>query len=364
MHPPVSILKPLCGLDDELAENLLRFARLDYPAYEVVLGLRSAADPAWPLACSMARRWPERFSVVLQRGAPGLNPKVNQLLSLERAAQHEILVVSDSNVRVAPGYLREIAALLEDPEVGLVTHLVAGSGAVRSGSVMDQLHLAGAIAPGVVSCKHIAGRDLVVGKSMALRRPDLVRMGGFGVVKDVLAEDYVLGRMVSSVLGKRVELARHPIENVSVGRTVAEFTARYQRWGIMQCRIAGSVTYAASVLLLPLPLAFVALVLHPSLEAICAFGAACVAKIGLDGLAVHVLRPAGARWRHLALVPLKDFVFAFAWAQGLVRRTVDWRGHVLRVLRGTRLVPAASLPSMSQLAHDLPPTVTTHAGRS
>jgi ceramide glucosyltransferase len=129
-RPPISILKPLCGLDDELADNLAVFAALPYPDYEVVLGVASAADPAYVVAAETVRRWPSRFRLVIQRGAPGLNPKVNQLLGLAQEARAEILVVSDSNTRVPAGYLDEIASCFEDPTVGLVTHAIAGSGVV------------------------------------------------------------------------------------------------------------------------------------------------------------------------------------------------------------------------------------------
>jgi ceramide glucosyltransferase len=100
--PAISILKPLCGVDDSLEENLRSFAALDYPDYEVVLGLESATDRAWPIARAIVARWPRRFRIAFQQGAPGYNPKVNQLITLAREARHDILVVSDSNVRVDP----------------------------------------------------------------------------------------------------------------------------------------------------------------------------------------------------------------------------------------------------------------------
>src|SRR5439155_12021378 len=121
----ISILKPLCGLDDDLVANLESFVAIDYAPYEVLLGVRDRHDAAYPIALALARRFPRRVRVVLQRGAPGLNPKVNQLATLARAARYEIVVVSDSNVRVPDGYLDEIAAHLEDPRVGLVTHPIA-----------------------------------------------------------------------------------------------------------------------------------------------------------------------------------------------------------------------------------------------
>jgi ceramide glucosyltransferase len=102
---------------------------------------------------------------------------------------------------------------------------------------MDHLHLAGSITPGVVAAQRLAGRDFVVGKSMALRREDLRAMGGFEAVKDVLAEDYVLGVMIRDVLGKRVAVAHRPIENVSERRGVRDFAGRYRRWGVLQRRV-------------------------------------------------------------------------------------------------------------------------------
>jgi ceramide glucosyltransferase len=344
--PPVSILKPLCGVDDALEANLASFASLDYPAYEVVLGVRSRRDPAWRIACGVARRWPRRFRVVIQRGEPGLNPKVNQLVTLARAARHDILVVSDSNVRVSRGYLAEVVALLEDERVGLVTHPISGVGEARLGSLMDHLHLTGSIAPGVVGAKRIARRDFVVGKSMALRRSDLRALGGFEAVKDVLAEDYVLGCMIGSVLGKRVTIAHRPVENVSTGRTLAEFAARYRRWAVLQRQAVGPVVYACQILLNPIVLAATALGVARTRQALTVLVLVCVAKAALDGAAARALRPGGFSAAQLAVVPLKDIVLGSAWLYGLLRRDVEWRGRRLLVTHGTRIE--------AQLACDAP----------
>jgi ceramide glucosyltransferase len=338
-RPPISILKPLCGLDDGLWESLALFADLDYPDYEVLLGVKSAADPAWGLACAAARRWPGRFRAIQQRGEPGLNPKVNQLLTLAREARHDLLVISDSNVRVDRGYLEEIAALLADEEVGLVTHPVVGVGEARLGSLFDHLHLAGAVAPGVVAAKRLAGRDVVVGKSMALRRADLVRMGGFEAVKDVLAEDFVLGVLVPDRLGKRVVLAPTPVRNVSERRTLADFAGRYRRWAVLQRQLVGPFLYAAQALLNPVLLAAGGLACARSGLAAAGFGGTCLLKAVLDGASARALRPSGFSAAQLALVPAKDLVFGAAWAYGLVRRDVLWRGTRLLVGKGTRIDP-------------------------
>jgi ceramide glucosyltransferase len=338
--PPISILKPLCGVDDDLELNLQRFADLDYPRYEVVLGVKSTQDPAWPVARAAAQRWPRRFRVVLQRGEPGMNPKVNQLITLARAARHDILVISDSNIRAPRGYLAEIAALLEDAGVGLVTHPIVGIGEERLGSLMDNLHLASSVAPGMVAAKRLVGRDIVVGKSMALRRRDVEAMGGFEAVKDVLAEDYVVGLMVPEKLGKKVAVGRIAVENVNQHRSVSEFLSRYKRWSVLQRQMVGPVVYASQALLNPVFLAHAGFALDPSVESLAALGGCCAAKMAIDGACGTALRPGGFRLRDLALVPAKDLIFGMAWGYGFVRNEVNWRGNRLRVLPGTRIAGA------------------------
>jgi ceramide glucosyltransferase len=340
-RPPISILKPLCGLDDELAENLATFAALPYGAYEVVLGVASDTDPAYAVAVSAVQRWPERFRLVIQRGAPGLNPKVNQLMGLAATARFGILVISDSNTRVPSGYLDEIAALLADPTVGLVTHPIAGCGDERPGSSLgarlDNLHLTGTITPGFAAARVLCGKSYVVGKSMALRRHDLERLGGFGVVKDVLAEDFVLGRLVPSALGKRVVLARSVVQSISVQRTVAAFTHRFARWSVMQRQCAGLSAYLGLLLLNPVLLATLALVLAPSSRAVAAL-ALCVGARALgDSVAGRLLRGRAFAARCLLLVPLKDLIAAAAWSYGLCRRSIEWRSNHLVVSRGSAL---------------------------
>jgi ceramide glucosyltransferase len=343
--PSASILKPLCGVDDDLEANLASFAALDYPRYEVLLGVRSRQDAAHAVARAVAARWPARFRVVIQRGEPGANPKVNQLVTLAAEARGALVVVSDSNVRVHSAYLSEIAALLEDPAVGLVTHPIAGVGEERLGSLLDNLHLAGAIAPGVVAAQRLAGRAVVVGKSMAFRSGDLAALGGFSAVKDVLAEDYVLGLLVGSRLGKRVAIARRPVENVSQRRGLGHFLSRYARWAVLQRQAVGPAVYIAQALLNPVLLAGCAFAAAPGVESLAALAGTCGAKMAVDGVAASRLRRGGFRVRQLAAIPAKDLLFGVAWAYGLVRDEVSWRGNRLRVLPGTRIAaPPAAAP--------------------
>ncbi len=338
-RPGISVLKPLRGVDDDLAENLASFADVEWPDCEVLLGIEAPGDPAAAVARRAEERWPGRFRVVLRGPGLGMNPKVSQLASLVAAARHPILVVSDSNVRVEPGYLSEIAARLEDPAVGLVTHLIAGVGEETTGALLEHLHLAGGVATGIAAAKRVAGRDVVMGKSMAIRRDDLAALGGLEPVKDILAEDYVLGRRVLEVLGKRVALASRPVRNVVQRRGVGDFAARARRWAVLQRCLVGPALYAAQVVRNPLVAATMALAASPSRWTAAAWVAVGAARALLDGAAGAALRPGGFRPAQLLLVPLKDLLLGAAWVEGFFRRTVDWRGNRLRVLPGTRLAP-------------------------
>lgn len=335
--PGVSILKPLCGLDDELAQNLAAFAALDYPDFEVLLGLASTRDAAFPLARAAALRWPDRFRVVLQRGEPGLNPKVNQLVTLAAAARHDIVAVSDSNVRVEPGYLEEVAALLADPAVGLVTHPIRGEGAHALGSRLDALHLAAGVSAGTVAAARLAGKTLVVGKSMALRKKDLAALGGFAAYADVLAEDWAMGVAVAKELGKRVAIGHRPIANVSVDRPLGHFVKRYRRWAVLQRKSVGTPLYLCQLLLHVCFFALLGAALTPAAWSLAAATGLWLAKVFVDGRSLEALTGESPSALDLALLPVKDLALLGCFFAGLVESTVDWRGHRLHVLPGTGL---------------------------
>lgn len=352
--PPISVLKPLCGVDDDLPLLIERFARLDYPDYEVLLGVRSTSDAAYPLACEAARRHPGRLRVVVQKGEPGLNPKVNQLITLTAAARHDLLVISDSNVLVEPGYLTSIAGYFEDPSVGLVTHPVAGVGEETLGSLLDNLHMSGSIGPGMVAVQGILGQDLVVGKSMAVRRGDIARIGGFESMRDLLAEDFLIGQRIGHDLGKRIVIAHDRVWNLSRRRTVAEFLARYNRWSVMHRMAVGPVVYLGGVVLNPLAAAVLGFLLSPSLSALEWVGAVALSRSALDGLNGGLLRRKAFTARQLAAVPMKDALFFAAWCYGLTHESIEWRGNRLRVLPGTWLERPDSLPPPTEVDSEVP----------
>jgi ceramide glucosyltransferase len=341
--PPISILKPLCGVDEGLDENLRSFAQLDYPLYEVVLGVASAADPAYALAQRIVAERPDRYRLVLQESAAGLNPKVNQLVTLARAARFDVLLISDANVRIVePGYLPEIAAWLEDPTVGLVTHGASGCGEKSFGALLDNMYFTSHFTSGGIGVKELVNQDMVNGKSMAMRRADVVALGGFEAVANYLAEDFVIGLWVTARLKKRTVFARYTPRSMCIQRTVKAYRTRYARWAVLQRHGVGLGVYCAQVLVYPMLTASVALLLSPSLTALGLWSGVVLAKSLFDVMKCRMLRPEGLTWRAAFAVPIYDALVGWMVFYGLRYNRVDWHGHLIEVGKGTRIIPVVS----------------------
>lgn len=342
--PAVSILKPLKGEDDGLYENLASFARQDYPDYEILFGAEDAGDPALDVALRVKRDFPEvRISVHVCGGGSGRNPKVRNLSVLAARARHDAVLISDSNVRVDAGYLRDTAAELQDPRVGLVTNLIAGIGGEDEslGSLLENLHLNTFVVGATTLARAAAGRACVVGKSMLFRRSDLSRLGGWRALRNVLAEDYLLGRKFEKA-GFSVALSPHVVYTVNESWSSLRFLSRHLRWGQLRRRIAPGA-FLAELLLNPVLLVAMALAvrgsnLRPS-EAALAAGAVAL-KCAADAQVVGRLRRRRLSALDAAFIPLKDLLIAAVWPMAALKRSVCWRGNELRIGRASRLLPA------------------------
>jgi ceramide glucosyltransferase len=333
--PPVTIYKPLKGCDEGLEENLRSFFRLDYPAYQLLFGVADADDPAIPVVERLLAEFP-RHDAALVVGNPafGLNPKVENLAALERLRRHDVILISDSNVRVRPEYLRETAAYLADPRVGLVTNLFAGVEEERLGATLENLQLNGFIAGAIASASAL-GATCVVGKSMLMPARVLAEVGGLAGVRNLLAEDQVIALRVRRA-GYQIRLSHHVIANVNRRRDLRWFLNRHSRWYKIRLRLA-PVPY----LMEPAAnLATVGLLWALSGDTGIAWGGLCALGglgIARDAIQTRRLRGHFPRWRHLPLSLVKDLFLLPVWFDALFSRGLRWRGNRFVIGRLTRL---------------------------
>lgn len=330
---PVSILKPLKGADNGLERNLEDFFRLDYPDYELIFSVASPRDPALPVVSRLIRRYPGiRARVIVGDVNIGPNPKVNNLIRSYDRARHDWILISDSNVRVKPDYLKRLVAHV-DNDVGIVTSVVAGTRAQGIGGRLEAAYLNTFYSRGM----HIAGmfgRGVVVGKSMLFRRSVADRFGGIRALAKYLAEDYMAG--VGMIrLGLKVATASDPIDQYIGRYSFGEFWSRHLRWGRIRKTQA------------PLPF-FIEPWLGSILSgALGAWAAGCLYRVPAEAfLAGHaliwascdllLLRRFSGRLtlRCLAGWALREAVSLALWLHIACGNTVNWRGQKLKLRTG------------------------------
>lgn len=335
--PGVTVLKPLCGADPGLAANLESFFTQDHPRYELVFGVEDPEDPALAVVAALQAKYPHVPNrLVVHRGGRAINPKVRNLTGMAPWAQHDLLLVSDSNVRVPAHYVREMVETLQaSPRVGLVTSLFAGSGEASLGAALDAVQLNGFCAAGSALPTSF-GDAAVVGKSLLFSRRQFEALGGFAAVADVLAEDFVMGKMFQHA-GLEVRIAGTVVQNVTGRLSVEGFLQRHLRWSMLRQRLRPGAfllePLTAPLALLPLGLAE----LGP------AAGAWVLALLLLRDVGGWVaLRGWERAWLPALLGPVRDGLMLWVWVRTPVEREVSWRGNRVLVGEGTRLFPVVA----------------------
>jgi ceramide glucosyltransferase len=342
--PPASILKPVRGVDRDAYENFASYCRLDYPEYELVFAAADPNDPAVPIIQKLQRDFPERqIRLVTSVEWVGENRKVNNLCRLVKEAKYDLLVMSDTDVRVEADYLREVAAPFADPAVGAVTSFYRCHGGGSLASDLDMLGMCTDSVPSALVARKLEGKvQFAFGWTMATTKKHLAEIGGWEAMANYHSDDFELGNRIARQ-GYRVELMRKPVWMVFPEESIAEFLRHEMRWsiGLRNVRPAG---YVGMLFTHGLPWALLAALVAWSAgwAGVAAFylAAYLVLRLSVAWTAgVWGLGDTGVAGK-LWLVPLRDAISAAVWVAGFFSDKIKWRGLEYRVQKGL-LVPVA-----------------------
>jgi ceramide glucosyltransferase len=340
--PPVSLLKPLDGDEPNLEAHLESFFRQDYPSFEILFCTRSAADPGLAIARRVAARYPAIPTQFFSTGDETyINAKVSSLELMESAARHDIFIVSDSDVRVTPSYIREVAAPFADDKVGAVTCLYRGA---ADGSLWSKLEAAGMsveMTSGVLTANLLEGMKFALGPTMAVRRRSVRAMGGFGVLGPYCSDDFILGANVAAQ-GETVVLSHHVIDHIILNIGFLDSLRHQTRW-MKSTRFSRPLGHLGTVLTFSLPFGILAcaaaLALRRPILGLSLLAFSILQRMILAGFmgarAVHERR----RLRTILLYPVRDLLGFFCWVAGYYGSTVLWRGRRYRLTRGGLMHP-------------------------
>jgi ceramide glucosyltransferase len=342
--PSVSILKPVRGVDFGSYENFASFCRQDYPDYEILFAVNDDADPAVSVIRRVIGEFPER-KIRLLVGAEhlGANRKVNKLARLAREARHDVLVLTDGDVRVGPNFLREVVAPLADRKVGAVTSFYRGIAEKNLAAEIEAVGASSDFFAGVLMAGLTEGITFALGASIATTREWLGKMGGFAAIAGTLADDYELGNRIAKA-GGEVVLSRQAVWTMYPAQTLRSFWDHQVRWA-RTVRLCRPLSYAGLLFTQGLPWALLAALVEPAkwiaglyLLAYLILRFVMAWAVGIWGVGDEVLR------RKIWLVPLRDAIHFVVWLASFGSKHIRW-GSVEYAIRKGQMVPVTDSES-------------------
>lgn len=327
---PVTLLKPLCGAEHDLYDCLRSFCEQDYPRYQLVFGVADAADPAIDVVARLRREFPDlEMKLAVDHRQHGTSRKVSNLINMMPLARHELLVLSDSDVRVGPDYIARVVAPLCDPGVGIVTCPYLGAPRPGLWSLLGSLFINDWFTPSVRVAALCGSRAFAFGATIAIRRSVLARIGGFAAIANQLADDYRLGESTRA-LGLRTVLSDVVVETCVDEPTFGALVRHELRW-LRTIRTVQPFGYALSFITFGVPVAAVgALLAGGSRTAVMWLTLAALARVMLH------LRPRGTGLTsagELLVLPLRDALSIALWVWSFATRRVQWRDESFLVTR-------------------------------
>lgn len=338
--PPVSLLKPVRGVDFGSYENFASFCRQKYLDYEILFAVNDASDPAVAVIQKIIKDFPQR-RIRLLVGAEhlGANRKVNKLVRLAREAQNDLLVLTDGDVRVAPNFLRDVVAPLQDKKIGAVTSFYRAIAEENIGAKLEAVGAASDFFAGVLMARWKEGIRFALGASIATTKGWLEKVGGFESIADTLADDYELGLRIAKA-GGEIVLSREPVWTMYPAQTFRSLWHHQLRWA-RTVRLCRPLSYLGLLFTQGLPWTALAVLIAPAkwiagvyLIAYLALRFAMAWTVGVWGVGDEVLR------RNLWLVPLRDAIYFVVWLVSFGSNRIRW-GAVEYLVRQGRMVAVA-----------------------
>jgi ceramide glucosyltransferase len=339
--PPVSILKPMRGQDPGAYENFASFCRQEYPQYEILLCVDPDDQAVLPLVDRLRRNFPERtIRVLYGSGRVATNDKVAKLARLVSEAQHEVVVISDSDVRVRPDYLRQVTAPLARPNVGAVTCFYVS---VEDKTFTDRLQTVGMMSdfyPGILVAWQLDGIKFALGPTIATTRTRLAAFGGYAAIENRPADDLLVGRLIAEQ-GCEVLLLPYTIETVADYGSFRELLHKRLRW-IVVMRNLRPAGHFGLIFTLGLAWTLAAIAVHPTAAVILGFtGVYLLLRLAMTAIiAGWGLHQTGSL-KNVWLIPVWDAVASAIWLVSFTRNSIRWRGADYYIREG-QLVPVAS----------------------
>lgn len=335
---PVTILKPVKGMDAGSYANFASFCQQEYPGdVQMLFAAASPDDPVIPVIRQLMGDFPGKdISLVINPAIHGPNHKVSNLINAFPQAKHGIIVVCDSDIRVTRDYLQSVIGHFSDPRVGLVTSLYRTSRVHGIATAVEATGFTSEMIPNVMVALQLEGLSFALGASMAVRREALNAIGGFEALADYLADDYQLGNKVHRA-GWGIALDGCFVESMMKAENLASVMARQMRWA-RTMRVSRPGGYLASGITLPFPAALLAAFIAPTAPmALAAIGLLygtrlATATIFSRRYVRDRLLPA---W--LWLIPIRDMLAFFAWALSFMGNRVEWRGNRFRLRPGGKI---------------------------
>jgi ceramide glucosyltransferase len=347
--PPVSILKPVRGLDPDAYENFASFCRQDYPEYEIVFCVGDHSDPVLPIIEKVIADFPERsIRVLFGSGRDATNDKVAKLARLAKEAKYETLVINDSDVRAERNYIRTVVAPLADPKVGAVTCFYAPT---DEKTIVQKLQTVGMYSdfyPGIVVAWQLDGVKFALGPTIATSRSRLAGFGGYEMIENRPADDLLVGRLIAEQ-GYEVKLIPYTILTVADFQSFRDLFLKRLRW-IVVMRHMRPWGHLGLIFTWGLPWSLLAVALAPSPVVA---GAFLAAYFGLRAAMTLQIAAWGLKqpvpWQSLPLIPVWDGMAFVIWLASFTRSTIRWRDHDYYIRNG-ELVPVIVSPDANPAA--------------